>query len=90
MKPTARILIFVVAVTMLITAVAVNWVNIDEAYGSGPPYYARTTNMDKWTDPLPVLVVVDALTALLLLALIYLLRRGNRTEPTPPKTTAST
>ncbi len=30
-----------------------------DAYGSGAPYYGRTTNMDKWENPLPWLVVGD-------------------------------
>jgi hypothetical protein len=32
-----------------------------EAYGNGPPYYGRTTNMDKWDSPIAVLVIVDVL-----------------------------
>ena len=30
------------------------WLNTStlvEMYGSGPPYYSRTTNMDKWHKP---------------------------------------
>ncbi|AJY67766.1 hypothetical protein [Burkholderia glumae] len=33
--------------------------NLRDAYGNGPPYYGRTTNMDNWENPLPVLVPVD-------------------------------
>lgn len=43
---------------VLVTA----WINFSvlyEAYGSVPPYYSRTTNMDKWVDPLPYLIPVD-------------------------------
>jgi hypothetical protein len=29
-----------------------------DAYGSGPPYFGRTTNMDKWTSPIPYLAVL--------------------------------
>ena len=32
-----------------------------DAYGSGPPYYGRTTNMDKWTNPWPQLMVINVL-----------------------------
>ncbi len=45
----------------------VGWVNYDnlvEAYGQGPPYYGRTTNMDKWASPLPGLAVIDSLALL--------------------------
>jgi len=34
------------------------------AYGSGPPFYGRTTNMDKWEDPLPVLLAVDVVVGI--------------------------
>lgn len=40
------------------------WINfsvLSEAYGSGPPYYSRTINMDTWVDPLPYLIPVDLL-----------------------------
>jgi hypothetical protein len=38
------------------------WVTADavvEAFGAGPPYYSRTTNMDKWENPMPMLATVD-------------------------------
>ena len=38
-----------------------NYISLVEAYGSGPPYYSRTTNMDKWSNPLPILIGVDIL-----------------------------
>jgi hypothetical protein len=53
----------------LVLLAAVGWFNYracTEAYGSGPPYYGRTTNMDKWSDPRPLLIKVDAAAALLL------------------------
>lgn len=34
------------------------WVLL-EYYGDGPPYYGRTTNMDKWSSPFWILVVVS-------------------------------
>jgi len=40
-------------------------INIDTiigAYGSGPPYYGRTTNMDKWESPLAALAILDILS----------------------------
>ena len=45
-------------------AVFVGYVNIDTitgTFGDGPPYYGRTTNMDKWENPLPTLVAIDAI-----------------------------
>lgn len=39
------------------------WINasmITEAYGDGPPYYGRSTNMDKWSDPTRYLIGLDA------------------------------
>ena len=51
-----------------------------EAFGSGPPYYGRTTNMDKWQNPVPLLISVDAvvLLALWLLLAPLLKRRSAR------------
>lgn len=42
---------------------AAGWVTcrqLGEAYGSGPPYYGRTTNLDKWTNPWPGVLAIDA------------------------------
>jgi len=55
--------------------VAFNAINLTEAFGNGPPYYGRTTNMDKWSNPLPVLAGVDALGVLAVAAYVYFLRR---------------
>ncbi len=41
-------------------AAFVTYDNIVGAFGSGPPYYGRTTNMDKWQNPIPYLVVFDS------------------------------
>ena len=66
--------------TGLVTAIAIgvavlNWSMLAEAYGSGPPYYSQTTNMDKWTSPWTLLGPVDVLSALIVFALF---RRGKR------------
>lgn len=56
----------------------VAWLNYDalsEAYGSGPPYYSRTTNMDKWNNPVPGLVAIDGLSLLVVAAAVALYRR---------------
>ncbi|WP_309880362.1 hypothetical protein [Caballeronia sp. LZ029] len=54
---------------------AFNVVNLNEAYSDGPPYYARTMNMDKWTDPRPALAAIDAVTVLLIASVAYVARR---------------
>jgi len=48
---------------------------ISVAYGDGPPYYARSVNMDKWASPWPALAGLDALTAGVLLLAGWLARR---------------
>jgi hypothetical protein len=46
-----------------------NYINLIEAFGAGPPYYGRTTNMDKWTNPIPILLAIDIVIALFLFML---------------------
>ncbi|RQS22558.1 hypothetical protein [Burkholderia sp. Bp8998] len=58
-KRSLRIGIGAALLILLAPVFAFNAINLSEAYGDGPPYYARTTNMDKWTDPLPLLGVID-------------------------------
>jgi len=61
-----------------VTCLFVVFVNVDaitEAYGSGPPYYDRTTNMDKWADPLPVLFAIDLAMALIAALIVRAYRR---------------
>ncbi len=43
--------VIIIAAMMIIPALL-------EAYGSGPPYYRRTTNMDKWQSPIPTAVII--------------------------------
>ena len=45
-----------------------------EAFGDGAPYFGRTTNMDKWSNPLPALLVVDIFA----IAAILVVRRTLR------------
>ena len=57
-------ILMVVAALLLVAATAfVNFEALSEAYGAGPPYYSRTTNMDRWRDPLPELVVAELVVA---------------------------
>jgi len=68
-----------VSAVVLLTGVAwLNVVNLAEAYGDGPPYYGRTTNMDKWSDPVPVLLLVDAVALTLVGVLLAAGIRGLR------------
>jgi len=64
----AGVLAGVVLLAVVVVIVAFNVVNLSEAYGSGEPYYSRTTNMDKWADPLPVLGVVDGVAVVVIAA----------------------
>jgi len=71
----------VVLLAFVVAVAALNVINLNEAYGSGEPYYSRTTNMDKWTDPLPVLATVDGAAVLIVVAGLVLWRRASRLEP---------
>jgi ABC-type multidrug transport system permease subunit len=62
-------LILICLVTIVTAAAWINYTNLNEAFGSGPPYYGRTTNMDKWTNPIPTLMLIDIVAALLLVIL---------------------
>lgn len=64
---------------------AFNVLNLNEAFGDGPPYYAHTVNMDKWSDPLPVLGTVDVIAALLVAATVYVTRRNRRSRDLEPE-----
>jgi hypothetical protein len=57
MRVTAKAL---AAAATLVPILYYNIASIQEAFGGGPPYYDRTTNMDKWSNPVPVLAAVDA------------------------------
>jgi hypothetical protein len=60
------------------------WATFDvlaESYGSGPPYYGRTTNMDKWASPVPGLLAIDLSGLGIAGGLIYLGLRLRR-QPT--------
>jgi multisubunit Na+/H+ antiporter MnhC subunit len=47
------------SIAILVVTIWINYISLAEAYGNGPPYYSRTTNMDKWSNPIPFLIVVD-------------------------------
>jgi hypothetical protein len=73
---------FAAAIALIAVLAWTNYQVIVEAYGSGPPYYGRTTNMDKWTDPVPGLVTIDLPGVILAAGLAYLgWRLHRRTIP---------
>lgn len=75
-KNHAGILFAMALLALLILVLMFNIINLKEAYGKGPPpYYSRTTNMDKWTNPIPVLLVIDTVTALAISIYFYWIRR---------------
>ncbi|HEY2020596.1 hypothetical protein [Paraburkholderia sp.] len=76
-----RFLAGVVLLAFVVAVAAFNVINLNEAYGSGEPYYSRTTNMDKWTDPLPVLAIVDGAAVLLVAAGVVFWRRASKFGP---------
>ena len=58
------VLLIVLGVLFLGVAALVSYETINEAFGAGPPYYSRTTNMDKWSNPLPELLLADVVAVL--------------------------
>ncbi|WP_042339225.1 hypothetical protein [Paraburkholderia ferrariae] len=60
-----RVVSRLVLLALFAGVMAFNTINLLEAYGSGEPYYSRTTNIDKWSNPLPVLAVVDGIAVLI-------------------------
>ena len=76
-----KLSILVLAVTSAIVGLCLYYdvATITEFYGSGPPYYGRTTNMDKWSDPLPSLVVVNLGAAVVVaMALFWTRKQAGR------------
>lgn len=67
----ALLVVFIAGVAMF------NGLNLIEAYGSGEPYYSRTTNMDKWTNPLPALCATDTVTVALTIGYFLWTRRKD-------------
>ena len=68
------LLLLLVSVGLFGFATYVTYDNVIGAFGSGPPYYNQTTNMDKWQNPIPYLVGLD----LIVLVVIFLLSRWAR------------
>jgi hypothetical protein len=65
----------------LLIVLGAAWITYDavvEAFGSGPPYYGRTTNLDKWASPIPWLIVIDGLALALAAAILWFTRTRSR------------
>ena len=71
MKKYLSLFLLLVSAGLLFFAAYVTYDNIVGAFGSGPPYYSQTTNMDKWQNPVPYLVGLD----LIVLVVVFLLSR---------------
>ena len=65
------------AVVVLLAAVA-NYTIVTEFYGSGPPYYGRTKNLDKWSNPLPILGFINGGAAALCLLVVKVSKQRGR------------
>ncbi|WP_027818579.1 hypothetical protein [Paraburkholderia bannensis] len=74
-RNTAFKLVGVALSAIVVALVAFNVFNLNEAYGNGPPYYSRTTNMDKWSNPIPVLSLLDMSVALAIAGYVRWWRR---------------
>ncbi|MCP4342482.1 MAG: hypothetical protein GY799_27280 [Desulfobulbaceae bacterium] len=62
-------------------AIFVNYESLSEAYGAGPPYYSRTTNMDKWRDPLPEIMIGDLIAIIISFLLIKVGINKTKVQP---------
>lgn len=73
--------------TIVVLVAGINLYWIDVAFGDGPPYYSRTTNMDKWADPRWVLIPLDIVAAIVVSYLVHIAGRLTlqaRRGPPPP------
>lgn len=75
MRASVRVLASAIAMVLALFCIWQSAAVLSEAFGSGPPYYGRTTNMDKWQNPLPLLIPLDLLGAAAAFALVRIARR---------------
>jgi len=73
-----RLIILTISILIVIACIYINYINLIEAFGSGPPYYDRTTNMDKWSDPIPFLVALDLAVIAIFGGLIWLFTKFKK------------
>lgn len=63
---------------IVVLSAYVNYINIIEAFGSGPPYYSRTTNMDKWQNPTIFLVTFNLVSVLIIYFVYQMTVQGKK------------
>ena len=74
-----KIIIYIIIFILVSGVIAFNGYSLIEAYGSGAPYYSRTTNMDKWSNPVPVLFIIDVVVIIITFyAFRYINNRKNK------------
>lgn len=78
--PVCRAIFIAVGLMIVSSCLFINVTNLVEAFGSGPPYYGRTTNMDKWSNPIPFLVVIDLCAIFVVFVLFSLLKKSRKHE----------
>lgn len=66
-----RMLASVLASATLIGLVFINVINLWRAFGTGPPFYGRSVNMDKWVNPWPELLLIDLPAIAISCGLLY-------------------
>jgi hypothetical protein len=77
-KPFVGAAVGALGLVLLLAAIWINFEVLTEAYGAGSPYYSRTTNMDKWTSPLPYLIPFDVVVLVLTALALHFSARSIR------------
>jgi hypothetical protein len=70
-----RSAITIIGILVAIVCIYINYNNLIEAFGSGSPYYGQTINMDKWSNPIPFLVILDVLVITIFYGLLKLYKK---------------
>jgi len=69
---TITVITVTTAILLLIGTIWINYINLNEAFGSGSPYYGQTANMDKWSNPIPILLFLDIVVIIIVASLVKL------------------
>ena len=64
-KKTLKFVIRMSVLLLLVLTIYVNYHNLLGAFGNVPPYYGKSTNMDKWTNPVPYLIAMNVVVTIL-------------------------
>ena len=73
------LLVSILSILSIVFALYISYTAYVEAYGQGAPYYGRTTNMDKWQSPWPLIIGVN-LTAAFIITLLLILKKKFLTK----------